>query len=385
VRAISWDAGDWPAKTTQIRGLRLRAKTERSLPALTQAFKAINVPVSLQSANMASSIFTHLLWRLRIYTFQTLISILAFSRRIRPPPLPERPTHRKFYSVRPNLVCFVWIPSSYKAGSSPLPLLIDIHGGGFCIGHPTLDDSSNVILCHKYNICVVSINYRKAPQFPFPTAVQDAAALIDAILNDPELPVDKTKVAVCGYSAGGNLSLTATQVHDLNKRIKGVVSFYPATAVGRPLAERLKKATPSPDSPDVLLSLTDMFTWAYVPEGQDLHDPLLSPLYAKRENLPPKLYILGCEYDMLCAEAREMAEKMANSEEAKQKEELGNGRDGWQCGSITWEEIKGVQHGFNQIKNFERNPEVKKILTEKTDQMFENIAKWLFKEVYGER
>jgi len=307
----------------------------------------------------------------------------ALFRRIRPPPPSERLAYRKYYSVRPNLVCHVWIPSSYKTGSSPLPLLIDIHGGGFCIGHPVIDDSNNAILCHKYGICIVSINYRKAPDFQFPTAVEDAAALIDAVLNDPDLPVDKSKVAVCGYSAGGNLSLTATQLNGLNKRIKGVVAFYPVTEIGRSAAERLKTATPPPNRQDILASVADTFEWNYVPEGQYMHDPLLSPLYAKRENLPSKLYILGCEYDMLCTEAREMAEKLADVEETKQKKELGNGRVGWQCGSVTWEELRGVEHGFDQRGTFERGAE-KKLWKEKTEETFANVSKWLFEEVYSE-
>jgi acetyl esterase/lipase len=158
------------------------------------------------------------------------------------------------------LVCYVWIPSSYKLSSShPLPLLIDIHGGGFCFGHPAADDSDNSILCHKYGICIVSINYRKAPGYPFPIPVHDAAALIDAVLNDAELPVDKSKVAVCGYSTGGNLSLTATQLCGLNKRVKGVVAFYPPTVAKR----SLETANPT----DMLVPIFQCFLGLISPQG----------------------------------------------------------------------------------------------------------------------
>lgn len=333
---------------------------------------------------MAASLFTRLGWRIRLYVFKVLVSIFVTTSRLLPAPPTQRPSYTKYYSVRPNLICYVWIPSSYKAGSSPpLPLLIDIHGGGFCIGHPTIDNSDNAILCHKYGICVVSISYRLAPAYPFPTPPQDAAALIDAILNDPDLPVDKSKVAVCGYSAGGTLSLSAPQLNGLNKRIKGAVAFYPAAAPGRPLAEKLKTAIPPPDREDLLIPMAPAFNWAYIPEGQDLHDPLLAPLYAKREDLPEKLFIMGCEYDLLCTEAREMAEKMAGAEGAQEKKELGEGRVGWQSGNVTWEELKGVEHGFNARKMRESDPKIKKLWNEKTDEMHANVAKWLFKEVYA--
>jgi acetyl esterase/lipase len=333
---------------------------------------------------MAASFFTRLRWRIRLYIIKVFVSIFVASSRLINAKPNQRPTYSKYYPVRKSLICHVWIPSSYKAGSSPpLPLLIDIHGGGFCIGHPTIDNGDNAILCHKYGICIVSISYRLAPAYPFPTPPQDAAALIDAILNDPDLPVDKNKVAVCGYSAGGTLSLSAPQLNGLHKRIKGTVAYYPATAPGRPLAEKLKAATPPPGRQDLLIGMAPAFNWAYIPEGQDLHDPLLAPLYAKRENLPEKLFIMGCEYDLLCTEAREMADKMADAEGGKERKELGEGRVGWQCGNVTWEELKGMEHGFNQRKMQESDQKLLKLWTEKTEEMHANVAKWLFQEVYA--
>lgn len=316
---------------------------------------------------------------------KALIRIFALIRRIRPPPPEQRPTYAKYYPARPELVNHVWIPSSYKAGSSPLlPLLIDIHGGGFSIGHPTIDDSDNAILCHKHGICVVSINYRKAPGNPFPIPVQDAAALIQAVLDDPDLPVDKTKVAVAGYSAGGTLSLTATQLNGLANRIKGVVAYYPATEPGRELQKRINSSVPPPARQDILITFSPGFNWAYIPSGQNLHDPLLAPLYADRAALPQKLFIIGCEYDLLCTEAREMAERLAEAEgSTATKKDLGQGRTGWQCGSITWEELKGVEHGFNHRKIYELNEELRKLWESKTAEMHAHVAEWLFREVYS--
>jgi acetyl esterase/lipase len=283
------------------------------------------------------------------------------------------------------LVNYVWIPSSYKAGNSPLlPLLIDIHGGGFSIGHPTADDSDNAILCHKHGICVVSINYRKAPRNPFPIPAQDAAALIQAVLDDPDLPVDKTKVAVAGYSAGGTLSLTATQLNSLFDRVKGVVAYYPTTEPGREIQKRIDSCVLPPNGNDILKALSPAFNWSYLPLDHDLHDPLLAPLYADRAALPQKLFIIGCEYDMLCAEAREMAERLAKVEDSTAtKEPLGQGRTGWKCGNVTWEELKGMEHGFNQRRLYVRNEEVRKLWESKTEEMHTHVAEWLFREVYS--
>lgn len=333
---------------------------------------------------MAVSIIDRVRFWLTICGIQALLKVYLFIGRLRQGLPSQRPSYTKYYSVRPNLICNVWIPSSYKAGSSPpLPLLIDIHGGGFCIGHPSIDNADNAVLCHKYGICIVSISYRLAPAHPFPAQSEDCAALIEAVLDDPDLPVDKSKVAVGGYSAGGNLCLSAPQRNGLNKRVKGVVAIYPATAPGRPLAEKLKTATSPPGRRDLIIPMAPMFDWAFIPKGQDLHDPLLAPLYAKRENLPEKLFILGCEYDLLCTEAKEMAEKMAEAEGGKEKKELGDGRVGWQCGNVLWEEVKGVEHGFNQRKAQESNKETLKLWEQKTEELHANVSKWLFKEVYA--
>jgi acetyl esterase/lipase len=334
------------------------------------------------------SLLTCITWVVQLYVIKAAVRLFVFVRHIKPPPVTERPTYTKYYPVRPSLVNNIWIPQSYKPGSSPLlPLLIDVHGGGFCIGAPTIDDTDNAILCHKHGICIVSINYRKAPGHPFPTPLEDVAALMEAVLDDPELPVDKSKVGVAGYSAGGNLCLAALQLSGLHKRIKGVVAIYPVTDLSRSLKTKVETATPPPYRQDMLRSIGRAFNWAYIPRMQDLRDPKLSPYYASRDVLPEKLYLLGCEFDILCPEARDMAEKMAkseNGEDALTKHELGDGRTGWQCGNVTWEELKGLEHGFNQRIGQERNKTRRAEWQMRTLQMHDRVAEWLFREVYSD-
>lgn len=73
-----------------------------------------------------------------------------------------------------------------------------------CVGDARTDDRDNALLAYEHDFCVVAISYRKGPSYGWPTAPQDCANLIDAILNDKELEgiVDKKKIAVGGYSAG---------------------------------------------------------------------------------------------------------------------------------------------------------------------------------------
>jgi acetyl esterase/lipase len=149
----------------------------------------------------------------------------------------------------------------------------------------------------------------------------------------------------------------------------------------------VETATPPPYREDMLRSFSKAFNWAYIPRTQDLRNPTLSPIYASRDVLPTKLYILGCEFDMLYPEARDMAVKMAESEigdDALTKRELGGGRTGWQCGNVTWEELKGMEHGFNQRFGQEMNKKRRTEWRARTLQMHDGVAEWLFREVYSD-
>jgi poly(3-hydroxybutyrate) depolymerase len=57
-----------------------------------------------------------------------------------------------------------------------------------------------------HNVLVIELNYRKAPAHPFPTALYDLEALMLAVFDDESLPIDKGRIAVGGFSAGGNLT-----------------------------------------------------------------------------------------------------------------------------------------------------------------------------------
>ena len=241
-----------------------------------------------------------------------------------------------------------------------------------------VDDRDNAILSQKYGIAVVSIPYRKAPEHPFPTAPHDCAKIIKAILDDDSLPVDKSAVAVGGYSAGGNMSLTAVQLDGLHDRIKGLVLYYPATNLAKTLKEKLATSKLAPGRKnDMLERLGPMFNWAYIPAGQDKRDPLLSPYFAPRDKLPPKMFFLGCEYDILCREALEMAEKVAEGESGEKRS---TGDNSWEKGGIRWEMLEGCEHGFNQTP--EKDGQKLKAKRAKQDAMQASVAKWLFEQVY---
>lgn len=103
-----------------------------------------------------------------------------------------------------------------KQTAAPAPVLVWIHGGGFIIGSPELDDTYMFELVKELGIVVVSIDYRLAPQNPFPAPLDDCYAALKWVHTHPEnLGIDPNRIAVGGASAGGGLAASLVQLaHD---------------------------------------------------------------------------------------------------------------------------------------------------------------------------
>ena len=89
------------------------------------------------------------------------------------------------------------------------PVVINFHGGGFTLGKPGDDARWCGTVVDECHAVVISVDYRLAPECPFPTAVEDG---VDAVLyvhnHADELGIDKTKIALSGFSSGGNMAFT---------------------------------------------------------------------------------------------------------------------------------------------------------------------------------
>jgi acetyl esterase/lipase len=117
-----------------------------------------------------------------------------------------------------------------RAASEKLPVLLWFHGGGHLIGRPEQDD----LLCAQYaqeaGIVVISVDYRLAPQNPFPAALDDAyAALTFIYAKAGALAIDATRLAIGGASAGAGLAASLSQLAHDRQQIKPVFQLlvYP--------------------------------------------------------------------------------------------------------------------------------------------------------------
>lgn len=214
-------------------------------------------------------------------------------------------------------------------------------------GNPSLDDRFCFDFANDNKILVVSLDYPKAPAHPFPAPSKALIDSVKAILADESLPFDRNKVAIGGFSAGANLAIAVSQDQSMQGKLRGLVSFYGPLDFSIKNAEKLARR-PANSGPDPLEKNAPAFEWAYVKADQDLTDPLLSVALAPKENLPPKLYIIGCELDMLCGESEMMAGRLARE---------GTGERipldvVWERNGVKWEKILGEEHGKMIFKIF---------------------------------
>jgi len=124
----------------------------------------------------------------------------------------------------------------------PLPLLLYVHGGGFVIGDLETHDKVCRTLCHDVAAVVVAVDYRLAPEHPFPAAVDDVAcALRWVAAHAQELGADPSRIALAGDSAGAQLATVAAL------RSAGAVATHAPRALGLiyPVAQHYSEPSPS--------------------------------------------------------------------------------------------------------------------------------------------
>jgi len=174
------------------------------------------------------------------------------------------------------------------AGTDPLPLVVDFHGGGWTVGSLDAADwlCSNVAVALP--AVVVSVDYRLAPDHRWPAAAEDCyAALVDLVDRAAALGADPTRVAVMGDSAGGNLaavvSLMSRDRSGPAIRFQGLL--YPATDLTLGSPSIAQNAHAPILTQDDVVAFRDHYLG-----GQDPRAPYASPLHAAdHSGLPPAL------------------------------------------------------------------------------------------------
>ncbi|GMU91935.1 MAG: alpha/beta hydrolase [Candidatus Hydrogenedentota bacterium] len=167
-------------------------------------------------------------------------------------------------------------------------ILLFFHGGGYCIGSLNTHRHFTALLAKSASIRAVALDYRLAPEHPFPAALDDALAAYRSLVKRGVPPA---RIVLAGDSAGGGLTLaTLIALRDAADEVPAAaVCLSPWTDLANTGASVLTRAAADP-----LLSLRELETFAprYLGSTDPRH-PLASPLYADLAGLPPLLVHVG--------------------------------------------------------------------------------------------
>lgn len=193
--------------------------------------------------------------------------------------------------------------------ATPAPVVVHFHGGAFIVRYPQMDDFYTRFLADQVGATVVSVDYDVAPQKAYPVAQHQAHDVVAWFATHGEgMGVDGTRIAISGFSAGGNLAASAA----LQARDSG--SFAPALVVlGVPsldVAEPAAAKTSTIARPMVDAGLLELVRESYFRDASRRSEPYASPLLAPDLTGYPPTLVLTAEADALRREGDAFAARL---------------------------------------------------------------------------
>jgi putative ergosteryl-3beta-O-L-aspartate hydrolase len=244
---------------------------------------------------------------------------------------------------------------SSTASQRPFPVVVNFHGGGFTLGKATDDSYWAKCVLKETDAVFVSVEYRLAPEHPFPAAVDDGVeALLYLASHAGELGIDASRIALTGFSSGGNLAITVPlrlQSRLKNDATSDILNIDPepeafgpldstqhlfsssssnsanqqgnlhivATFAWYPLLDfvasrahrRAMSVIPGKTMPSFF---TTLFDESYLPDHTQRSSPFASPERASDEilaaGLPHDIFLYTCEWDMLLHEGQRFVRRL---------------------------------------------------------------------------
>ena len=201
----------------------------------------------------------------------------------------------------------------YRAtGQGPQPCVMYFHGGGWVLGNIETHDTLCRRISAQAGVTVISVEYRPAPDDVFPAAINDCYDATRYVSDHAStLQIDRSRIAVAGDSAGGNLA-AAVSLKARDEEAPPIHSqwlIYPITDANTETDSYQKFA----DGYGLTKDLMAWFWDQYVPSVEERGHPLASPLRAASLCGLPPTYLLSAGYDVLYDEGQAYAERLRDA------------------------------------------------------------------------
>lgn len=193
-----------------------------------------------------------------------------------------------------------------------LPVYVHFHGGGWVLGDLDSHDILCRYLCIQSGGLVISVDYRLAPEYAYPAALDDAwEAVCWIAANGEELDADTSRLAIGGDSAGGTLAATVCRRarDEGGPDIRLQVLIYPVTD----MTQSHPSMTEHAEGYNLTRALMEWFRDLYLPDEGMRKDPDASPLHATDLAGLPPAFILTAGFDPLRDEARAYADALLDA------------------------------------------------------------------------
>ena len=207
------------------------------------------------------------------------------------------------------------------------PAIVFFHGGGWVLNFIDMYDASLAHLANASGFTIISVNYQKAPEHPFPVPFDDCyATLLWVINNAKELKINPQAIGVAGDSAGGNLaSAVALKARDNQIKLSFQILIYPCNGLDFQTESYLNQATGYGLSTQAM----QWFWKQYLQGNQHDDNPYAVPMAAKSFSEVAPAIIITAQYDPLISDGQRYAELLERDEV-----------------KVIYREYKGMIHGF---------------------------------------
>ncbi|OGM49294.1 esterase/lipase [Aspergillus bombycis] len=262
-----------------------------------------------------------------------LLRALAYTLVPRITPTPTTTLHIPSRDPQRTIKVHVYRPCSPEKG--PHPVLLNFCGGGFIIQGHGLDHTYCSHIAAHTAYTVFDVQYRMAPEHPFPAALEDAEDVLAYVRARPET-YDAGRVGVSGFSAGGNLATSLAANHE--GPFKVLVAFYPVVDAARPSAERTAPEVGGWTLPSWFVRFC---TVAYLSAGFEGRDVRVSPLRRAVGDgagwRVERALLVSAARDVLAPEVEELGGMLAK------------GGNGGFLKKVVVERVEGVGHAWDKV------------------------------------